>query len=207
MNKKKLNIKLVQHLWLDLNQERIDQVLSLCIGYPWKQIDHMKKVFKEWKTWGDVWDKKVDEEGLTRTWPRWTIHRRRASGSLGIEKSYVMEKGKWIFNPRNQAYYEESISLSVNLYWIKKWSDLHTKSGNWSYDVKYSKSQPQRVNAQARSSMTTLMKSKIDEVARFNIVQAQVEGVDFIFNLEYRLPLYQEWYHMDCQQSLNTHIA
>jgi hypothetical protein len=30
---KKLNIKLVQHLWFDLNQERIDQVLSLCIGY------------------------------------------------------------------------------------------------------------------------------------------------------------------------------
>jgi predicted DNA-binding protein (MmcQ/YjbR family) len=33
MNKKKLNINLVQHLWFDLNQERIDQVLSLCIGY------------------------------------------------------------------------------------------------------------------------------------------------------------------------------
>jgi hypothetical protein len=47
MNKKKLNINLVKHLWLDLNQERIDQVLSLCIGYPWKQLDHMKKVFKE----------------------------------------------------------------------------------------------------------------------------------------------------------------
>jgi hypothetical protein len=47
MKKKKLNINLVQHLWLDLNQVRIDQVLSLCIGYPWKQLDHMKKVFKE----------------------------------------------------------------------------------------------------------------------------------------------------------------
>jgi hypothetical protein len=47
MNKKKLNINLVQHLWLDLNQERIDQVLSLCIEYPWKQLDHMKKFFKE----------------------------------------------------------------------------------------------------------------------------------------------------------------
>jgi hypothetical protein len=34
MNKKKLNINLVQHLWLDLNQKKIDQVLSLCIGYP-----------------------------------------------------------------------------------------------------------------------------------------------------------------------------
>jgi hypothetical protein len=47
MNKKKLNINLVQYLWLDPNQERIDQVLSRCIGYPWKQLDHMKKVFKE----------------------------------------------------------------------------------------------------------------------------------------------------------------
>jgi hypothetical protein len=47
MNKKKLNINLVQHLCLDLNQERIDQVISLNIGFPWKQFDHMKKVFKE----------------------------------------------------------------------------------------------------------------------------------------------------------------
>jgi hypothetical protein len=35
-------------LWFDLNQERIDQVLYLYIGYPSKQLDHMKKVFKEW---------------------------------------------------------------------------------------------------------------------------------------------------------------
>jgi hypothetical protein len=31
---KKMNIILVQHLWLDLNQERINQVLLLSIGYP-----------------------------------------------------------------------------------------------------------------------------------------------------------------------------
>jgi hypothetical protein len=47
MNKKKLNINMVQHLWLDINQERIDQVLLLSIGYPWKQIDHKKNVFQE----------------------------------------------------------------------------------------------------------------------------------------------------------------
>jgi hypothetical protein len=46
MNKNKLNINLVQHLWLDLNQERIDQVLLLSVGYLWKQLDHKKKVFK-----------------------------------------------------------------------------------------------------------------------------------------------------------------
>jgi hypothetical protein len=64
--------------------------------------------------------------------------------------------------------------------------------------VKYSKSQPLGVNIKARSSVTTLMKSKRNEVAIINIVQAQVEEVYFIFNLEYRLLLYQEEYHMDC---------
>jgi hypothetical protein len=33
---------------------------------------------------------------------------RRASGNLSVEESYVMEKGKWMFNSRQQAYYEES---------------------------------------------------------------------------------------------------
>jgi hypothetical protein len=46
MNKKKLNINLVHHLWLDLDQGRIDQVLLLSIGYLWKQLDHKKKIFK-----------------------------------------------------------------------------------------------------------------------------------------------------------------
>jgi hypothetical protein len=36
MNKKIMNINLVQHLWLDHNQERIDQVLLLSNGYLWK---------------------------------------------------------------------------------------------------------------------------------------------------------------------------
>jgi hypothetical protein len=48
------------------------------------------------------------EEGLTRTWSRWTMHRRRASRGLSIEELYVIEKGKWMFNPRNQVIHEES---------------------------------------------------------------------------------------------------
>jgi hypothetical protein len=36
------------------------------------------------------------------------------------------------------------------------------------------------------------------------MVQDQVEEVVYIFNLENSLPLYQEGYHMDCQQSLNA---
>jgi hypothetical protein len=39
----------------------------------------------------------VVEEGLTRTWPRLTMHRRRANGSLDVEVLDVMEKGKWMF--------------------------------------------------------------------------------------------------------------
>jgi hypothetical protein len=70
--------------------------------------------------------------------------------------------------------------------------------------VKYSKSQPLGVNAKARLSVANLMKSKRIEVAIINFVQAQVEEKYFIFNLEYRLLLYQEGYHMDCQQSLNA---
>jgi hypothetical protein len=45
MNNKKKNINLVQHLWISHNQERIDQVLLLNIGYLWMQLDH-KKIFK-----------------------------------------------------------------------------------------------------------------------------------------------------------------
>jgi hypothetical protein len=70
--------------------------------------------------------------------------------------------------------------------------------------VKYFKSRSLRVNAEARSSVATLIKFERNEVARINIVQTQVEEVYFIFNLEYRLPLYQQGYQMDCQQSLNA---
>jgi hypothetical protein len=46
INKKKMNINLIQHLWLGHNQERIDQMLHLSIRYLCKQLDHNKKVFK-----------------------------------------------------------------------------------------------------------------------------------------------------------------
>jgi hypothetical protein len=44
-------------------------------------------------------------------------------------------------------------------------------------------------------------------MAKINIVQAQVEEIYFIFILSIRMPLYQEGYHMDGQQSLNAHIV
>jgi hypothetical protein len=52
--------------------------------------------------------------------------------------------------------------------------------------VKYSKSQPLRVNIEVRSNVATLIESKRNKVARMNFVQAQVEEKYFIFNLEYR---------------------
>jgi hypothetical protein len=42
----KMNINLVQNLWLAHNQDRIDQVLLLSIEYLWKQLYQTKKIFK-----------------------------------------------------------------------------------------------------------------------------------------------------------------
>jgi hypothetical protein len=62
------------------------------------------------------------------------MHRRRASESLDIEESYVMENGNWMFNLRNQAYYEESYIIKVSIFielrnkvtWISKVKFDHT---------------------------------------------------------------------------------
>jgi hypothetical protein len=43
------------------------------------------------------------------------------------------------------------------------------------------------------------MKSKRDEVARFNIVQPQVEQKYLYLILSIGMSLYQEGYHIDCQ--------
>jgi hypothetical protein len=46
MIKKIMNIILVQHLWLVLNQDRTDHMLLLNIEYLWKQLDHKKNILK-----------------------------------------------------------------------------------------------------------------------------------------------------------------
>jgi hypothetical protein len=44
------------------------------------------------------------------------MHWRRASGSLGVVVPDMMQKGKWMFNPRNQASHEEShITVSISI--------------------------------------------------------------------------------------------
>jgi hypothetical protein len=70
--------------------------------------------------------------------------------------------------------------------------------------VKYSKSQPLKSQCRSKIKYDNPHEVKRNEVARINRVQAQVEEVPYIFNLEYRLPLCQEGYHMDCQQCLNA---
>jgi hypothetical protein len=39
------------------------------------------------------------------------------------------------------------------------------------------------------------------------LCKLKLKKLFFILNLKYRLPLYQEGYHMNYQQSLNAHIA
>jgi hypothetical protein len=56
--------------------------------------------------------------------------------------------------------------------------------------------------------MTTLLKSKRNEVVRINLMQAQVEEKYFLyFILSIEIPLYQEGSHMDCQQNLNAQYS
>ena len=70
----------------------------------------------------------------------------------------------------------------------------------------------QRDNAKARSNVATLMKLKRNEVATINIMQAQVEEVHFIFNLEFRYAalsrgmLHRLSTKSHAQQSLKTQV-
>jgi hypothetical protein len=65
---------------------------------------------------------------------------------------------------------------------------------------------PQHLKSQCQSKIKYGNPHEVNrnEVAMINMVQDQVEEVVYIFNLENSLPLYQEGYHMDCQQSLNA---
>jgi hypothetical protein len=122
MNNNKKNINLVQHLWLAHNQERIDQVLLLSVGYLWKELDHKKKVFKN----GSMEDMKwcVRHDG---SWRR--INRDLATMNHASEKS-KRESWRWgtrcdgegqvdIWIQGIKLAMKNHISLSVHLYWIK----------------------------------------------------------------------------------------
>jgi hypothetical protein len=54
------------------------------------------------------------------------------------------------------------------------------------YSMKCSKSQPLKSQCQSKINCGNPHKVKRNEMARFNIVQAQVEEKYFLFNLEYK---------------------
>jgi hypothetical protein len=81
VNKKRLNINLVQLSWLDLDQERIDQVQLLSIDiYGSNLIIRSFSRMSLWKIWSDVWDKMV-------SW-------RRINKNLAM-MNHASEKSKW----------------------------------------------------------------------------------------------------------------
>jgi hypothetical protein len=71
-----------QHLWLGHNQEIIDQVLLLSIGYLWKQLDHKKKVFKN--------ESMEDMKWCVRQDGSW----RKINKDL-VTMNHASEKSKW----------------------------------------------------------------------------------------------------------------
>jgi hypothetical protein len=122
MNKKKLNINLVHHLWLDLDQGRIDQVLLLSIGYSWKQFDLKKKVFKnesmedmKWCMRHDGSWRRINKDLVTMNHVSEKSKReswRRGTGCDGEGQVDV-----WIWDIKLAM--KNHIFLRVNLYWIK----------------------------------------------------------------------------------------
>jgi hypothetical protein len=77
---------------------------------------------------------------------------------------------------------------------------------NWKLTIRFEVIQVTtlRVSAKARSHVAIFMKSKRNEVTTINIVQTQVEKCILYVILSVGMPLYQEGYHMDYQQSLNA---
>jgi hypothetical protein len=94
----------------------------------------------------------------------------------------VMEKGKWLFIPRNQSSREESHISKCQSLLDQVQSDLEITNEKWSYSSKYPKSQ-----CQSKTRCGNPHKSqKRNEVATISIVEAQVEEIYFIFILECR---------------------
>jgi hypothetical protein len=122
MNNKKRNINLVQHLCLAHNQERIDQVLLLSIGYLWKKLDHKKKVSKNEFIEDMKWCVRHDGN-----WRRINKNLTMMNHTSKKSKQESWHRGTgcgregqvdvWIWGIKLAM--KNHISLSVNLYWIK----------------------------------------------------------------------------------------
>jgi hypothetical protein len=89
-------------------------------------------------------------------------------------------------NLRYQARHEESHISKCQSLLNQDISDLKIKSRNWSYGLKYPNSQPPKSHCQ---NMNKCCKPHEDEKrwsGNNHLVQAQVEQMYFLFNLEYR---------------------
>jgi hypothetical protein len=122
MNKKKSYINLVHHLWLDLDQRRIDQVLPLSIGYPCKQLDHKKKVFKNESMKDMKWCLRHDGSWIRINKDLVTMNHASEKSKRESWRQCTSCDGEgrvdvWIWGIKLAM--KNHISLSVNLYWIK----------------------------------------------------------------------------------------
>jgi hypothetical protein len=122
MNKKTININLVQYLWLAHNQERIDQVLLLSNKYLWKQLDHKKKIFKNESIEDMKWCVRHDgswrkiKQGLDHDEP--CIGEEQADVLTLLYRIWWRITSEWLIWEINLAM-KNHLSLSVNLYLIK----------------------------------------------------------------------------------------
>jgi hypothetical protein len=122
MNNKKKNINLVQHLWLTHNQERIDQVLLLSIGYLWKQLDHKNKDFKyesmedmKWCVRHDGSWRRINKDLTTMNHASEKSKRESWRWGTGCDGEGKVDV--WIWGIKLAM--KNHIFLSINLYWIK----------------------------------------------------------------------------------------
>jgi hypothetical protein len=157
-----------------------------------------------WKTWSDVCDNIVVEEGLTNTLTQWTMHWRRVSGVLASRYRMWWRRVSECSIRGIKLAMKNHISLSVNLYWIKISSDLEFKSANWSYMGSIPSHDLLRVNAKARSNVATLIKSKNMKWWESILCKLKLQKCILYLILSICMSLYQEGYHIDCQQSLSA---
>jgi hypothetical protein len=140
----------------------------------------------------------VIEEGSTRDWPQWTIHQRRASRSLNIEVSDVMEKGKWMFECKISIMPWRNVYIQV-LIFIKSRNqcDMDKKTSLDWISQRNSLSPAQDKVAQVK---IMLIPSNFDKDEKLHKEessrQAQAYFYVFYFSLEYRSSYYKEGCNM-----------
>jgi hypothetical protein len=96
-----------------------------------------------------------------------------------------MENDKWMFNPRNQAYYEESyitkcqslLNLEMKWHGYQKWKLI--------IRVEYSKLHPRRVNVKVRSNWQPSWSQKEERWQQSIWCKLKLKKLFFMF-LEYR---------------------